>query len=259
MGNTYISREVSDRIATVSISNPPLNFLSGEVLTELESCIVRLEEDAEVRVIIITGMGKAFASGADINEMSNVRSDAEASAISLAGQKTLNRIEQCGKPVIAAIHGFCMGGGLELALSCHIRFASDKCVFGMPEMQIGLLPAFGGCFRLPAVIGASRTFELVFTGRKLSSSEALDLKLVNTVFPSETHMSEVHKVAKRMTQNSSAAMRLTLKTILKSRELSPAETMKLEAQSVGDLYNLHDLKEGVFAWVDKRKPDFIDT
>jgi enoyl-CoA hydratase len=258
MKYSYIRFESSEGIATVTIENPPLNFLHGKVLSELENCIEVLDHDKVVKIIIITGSGKAFASGADINEMGTVRSDSEASAISIHGQRVLNRVEQCNKPVIAAIHGFCMGGGLELALACHMRFASEKCIFGMPEMQIGLLPAFGGCYRLPLAVGTSRTFEMVFTGHRLNSSEALQIGLINSVFPCDSFLTEVKKIAKKMTLNSSAAMRLTLKAIMRSRELAPTETMELESQSVGELYNMHDLKEGVWAWLAKRKPDFTD-
>jgi enoyl-CoA hydratase len=158
--------------------------------------------------------------------------------------------------VIAAIHGFCLGGGLELALSCHMRFASDKSIFGMPEIQIGLLPAFGGSYRLPATIGCGKALQMIFTAQKINSSQALELRLVNDVFPADSILDEVRKIALQMCKYSSATMRFVLQTMLNGRFTGIGETMKAESEAVGKLYDMNDLKEGVFAWIEKRKPNF---
>lgn len=256
MRNGRIESNTADGIAIVSINNPPVNSLPGYMMLELEKCIGQLATDSQVKVIIITGTGKTFATGADISEMGDVKSATQASAISVTGQRVFSCIEQCPKPVIAAIHGFCFGGGLELALSCHMRFASDKSIFGMPEIQIGLLPAFGGSYRLPATIGYSRALQMILTAQKINSSQALELQLVNDVFPSDTMLDEVRKIALQMCKYSSATMRFILQTMLNGRFIGIGETMKAEAEAVGKLYDMNDLKEGVFAWIEKRKPNF---
>ena len=258
MEKQRIKIEIKSKVALLIIDNPPVNSLPGELLLELGKNIDQLANDSQVKVIIITGTGKTFATGADINEMGNVKSAVEASAISISGQKAFSIIEQCPKPVIAAIHGFCFGGGLELALSCHMRFASDKSVFCMPEIHVGLLPAFGGSYRLPATIGYSRALQMILTAQKINSSRALELQLVNDVFPYDTLLDEVRKIALQMCKYSSATMRFILQTILNGRFTGIGETMKAEADAVGRLYDMNDLKEGVLAWIEKRKPEFKD-
>jgi enoyl-CoA hydratase len=258
MGKGKIESNIADGIAVVSINNPPVNSLPGYIMLELEKCINQLTNDSNVKVIIITGTGKTFATGADISEMGDVKSATQASSISVTGQRAFSRIEQCPKPVIAAIHGFCFGGGLELALSCHMRFASDKCIFGMPEIQIGLLPAFGGSYRLPAIVGTGKALQMILTAQKLNSSEALALGLVNTLFPAESLLENVKKIAMQMTKASSATMRFALESVLKARYNTLTEIMNFESESVGKLCDMHDLKEGVSAWIEKRKPNFMD-
>jgi len=253
-----IESSVAKGVAIVSIDKPPVNSLPGYLLVELEKSIEHLAKDSRVKVIIITGTGKTFATGADINEMAGVKSSAEARAISETGQKAFSKIEQCPKPVIAAIHGLCFGGGLELALSCHMRFASDKTIFCMPEIQIGLLTAFGGSYRLPAAIGYGRALQMLLTSQKIESSQALSFGLVNDVFPTESMMDQVEKIALQMCKYSSATMRYILQTVLNGRSTGMNETLKAEAEAVGKLYDMNDLREGVFAWIEKRKPNFKD-
>jgi enoyl-CoA hydratase len=258
MDNHKIEIEVADGIAIITIKNPPLNSLPGELLNNLGTCFDELKNNPAVKVIILTGTQNSFATGADINEMKQVKSAGEAANISKLGQSVFTKIEQCPKPVIAAIHGFCLGGGLELALSCHIRFASEKSVFGMPEIQIGLIPAFGGSYRLQAIIGTGKALQMILTAQKLNSGEALALGLVNSLFPPETLLENVKKIALQITKASSASMRFTLETIMKARFSTLTEAMNAESETIEKLYDMHDLKEGVHAWLEKRKPNFID-
>jgi enoyl-CoA hydratase len=258
MNHPNLSVEILEKIAIVKIDNLPANSLTGELLKSLDSCIADFYHNQEVKVVIITGSGKSFATGADIDEMGQVKSDEEAADISKLGQSVFMKIEQCPKPVIAAIHGFCLGGGLELALSCHMRFASEKSIFGMPEIQVALIPAFGGSYRLPAIVGTGKALQMILTAQKLNSSEALALGLVNTLFPVESLLGNVKKIALQMTKASSASMRFTLETVLNARFATLTETMNTESESVGKLYNMHDLKEGVYARLEKRKPNFTD-
>lgn len=258
MENGKIECKTADGTAVVTINNPPVNSLPGYLLLALGKCMDQLANDSQVKVIIITGSGKTFATGADIHEMGDVKSAGEASDISRTGQKVFDRIEQCPKPVIAAIHGFCFGGGLELALSCHMRFASDKSFFSMPEIQVGLLPAFGGSYRLPATIGYGKALQMILTAQKINSSQAHDFHLVNEVFPAELMLEKVKTIANQMCRYSSATMRFILQTVLNGRFTGIGETMKAESEAVGKLHDMNDLREGVFAWLEKRKPNFKD-
>jgi enoyl-CoA hydratase len=258
MSYQYILTDISEKIAVVSINNPPMNCLSGELLISLDSTIRELNENRKVKVIIITGEGRLFATGADIAEMGRCATAEEAKRMSQLGQQVLLNIENSSKPVIAAINGFCLGGGLELALSCHIRIASEKAVFGMPEIYLGMIPAFGGSYRLTRISGSSRALQMILTGDKIKSGEALAIGLVNMLFPGETLMEEAKKLAGRMTGKSSASMRLVLKSILEGSCRNIDEAMEIESAGVAELYNMHDLVEGVHAFLEKRKPDFTD-
>jgi len=258
MNYPNLSVEISEKTAVVVINNPPWNCLSGELLMNLDSCIRELNQDRSVKVIIITGEGRLFASGADITEMGRCKTAEQAKEMSRLGQKVFLNIENGSKPVIAAINGFCLGGGLELALSCHIRIASENSVFGMPEIYLGMIPAFGGSYRLPRIIGTSMAMQLILTGDKIKSDEALAIGLVNAVFPKEALIKEVKKIAAKMTGKSSASMRLALRSVFHGLGTDIENAMEIESSCVGELYDMHDLVEGVHAYLEKRKPDFTD-
>ncbi len=258
MSYPNIRTEISEKIAVVEIKNPPDNCLSGKLLISLDSTVKELNQDKNVKVIIITGEGRLFATGADISEMGRCQTAVEAKAMSQLGQEVLLNIENSPKPVIAAINGFCLGGGLELALSCHIRIASDKSVFGMPEIYLGMIPAFGGSYRLTRLIGSSRALQMILTGDKIRSGEALATGLVNMLCPGEILMEEAIKIAGKMRGKSSASMRLVLKSIYRGASKDIEGAMEIESDSVAELYNKHDLIEGVHAYLEKRKPDFTD-
>ncbi len=204
MESQKLTVNITDGIGVLSINNPPLNSLPGELLKSLEQSFEELAKDKRVKVIILTGSGKSFATGVDIEELVGCPSAEAASNISGVGQEALLKIEQCPKPVIAAISGFCMGGGLELALSCHMRFASERSIFGMPELKFGLIPAFGGSYRLPATIGTGRALQMILSSEKINSQEARSLGIVNDVFPANTLMEKVKSIALKMTELSSA-------------------------------------------------------
>lgn len=258
MSYSNLSIEISEKIAVVKIKNPPWNCLSGELLMNLDSCQKELNQNKEVKVIVITGDGRLFASGADVVEMGRCKTAEQAKGMSQLGQRVFINIENSPKPVIAAINGLCLGGGVELALSCHIRIASDQAVLAMPEIYLGMIPAFGGSFRLPGVIGSSRALQMILTGERIKSSEALTSGLVNMIFPEETLLSEALKIAGKMTGKSSASMRLILKSVLAGRGKDIGEAMEIESSGVAELYDMHDLVEGVHAFLEKRKPDFTD-
>lgn len=258
MSYSNLSMEISEKIALVTINNPPGNSLSGELLMNLDSCITELTQNKKVKVIIITGEGKAFATGADVAEMGRCKTAEQARGMSQLGQKVFLNIENSPKPVIAAINGFCLGGGVELALSCHIRIASNQTVMGMPEIYLGMIPAFGGSYRLPRAIGSSRALQMILTGEKLKAGEAMSAGLVNMLFPKENLIEEAKKIAGKMTGKSSASIRLALRSVFLGLGKDIETAMEIESSGVGELYDMHDLKEGVYAFLEKRKPDFTD-
>jgi enoyl-CoA hydratase len=220
--------------------------------------MIDLIQNQDVKVIIIAGSGRVFATGADVTEMGRCTTAEQAMEMSELGQQVLMNIENSPKPVIAAIDGFCLGGGLELALSCHIRLASDHSVFGMPEIHLGMIPAFGGSFRLPRVIGTGRAIQLVLTGDRIPCTEALAMGLVNRITKRETLMEEAKKLANILAGRSSGSMRLALNSIRLGSGTDINTAMGIESSCVGELYGMHDLIEGVHAFLEKRKPDFTD-
>jgi enoyl-CoA hydratase len=224
----------------------------------LDNCIKKLNQDKNVKIIIITGKGRLFASGADISEMGKCKTSIQAKEMSQLGQKVFLNIENSSKPVIAAINGFCLGGGLELALSCHIRIASDKSIFGMPEIYLGMIPAFGGSYRLPRIVGISRAMQMILTGDKINSKEAMAIGLVSMIIPKKELLEEVRKIAGKITGKSSASIRLALRSVFLGIGKDIISAMEIESSGVGELYDMHDLKEGVYAFLEKRKPDFTD-
>lgn len=196
MSNRYLDLEISEKIALISLDNPPVNALKIALLGNLDKSMGVLTKNPRVKVIIITGKDRIFSSGADIKEMSGRKSGKHAKAMSSLGQQVLQNIENSPKPVIAAINGFCLGGGLELAMSCHIRIASDHSILGMPEISLGMIPAFGGSFRLPRLVGKSKAIELILSGRKIQSDEALSIGLVDLIVPGKSYSRRPENVQK---------------------------------------------------------------
>ena len=258
MIHSKLSVEISEKIAIVKIDNPPGNSLSDEVLKLLDKNFEELNMDPFVKVIILTGAERCFSTGADIKEMGNCKTAEEAKAMSVLGQKVLLNIENSRKPVIAAINGFCLGGGLELAICCHIRICSDHSVFGMPEINLGMIPAFGGSYRLPVIMGRSRAIQMILTGEKVTAEVALATGLVNKIVPKDLVMTEAMNLAGKLTARSSSTMGQMFKSMNKGAETDIVNAMKIESSCVGELYDMHDLVEGVHAYLEKRKPDFLD-
>jgi enoyl-CoA hydratase len=253
-----LSIEISEKIAIVTINNPPGNSLSGEVLKDIDSCINGLNENPDVKVIIFTGNGRIFATGADITEMGRCKSAEQAMEMSRLGQNVFFKIENSQKPVLAVINGFCLGGGLEFAISCHMRIASEHSVFGMPEITIGMIPAFGGSRRLPGIVGRGKALQMILTGEKILSQEALTIGLVNFIVPADKLMDEAKKLALKITGKSSLSIKHALRSVISGSYTDIGTAMEIESSCVGEMYNGHDLIEGVTAYLEKRKPDFLD-
>jgi enoyl-CoA hydratase/3-hydroxyacyl-CoA dehydrogenase len=251
-----VKLDVMDDIATITMFRPEaMNALNEKVLSELKEIVSRLSEDTSVRVVIITGEGPAFIAGADIKTM--LKADREsAEEYTRFGQGVMDDIEGIGKPVIAAINGYALGGGLEVALACDIRIASTEAQMGFPEVGLGIFPGFGGTQRTTRLIGKGKACELIFTGDHISAEEAFDIGLINRVVPAKALMGEARKLAQRIASRGPIAVGLAKKAINQTLQTSLDEGLEFELEGVMQTFDTEDQKEGMTAFIERRKPEF---
>jgi enoyl-CoA hydratase/carnithine racemase len=244
-------------VATVTINRPKvLNALNTPTLDDLRRAILELKADAAVRAIIVTGAGdKSFVAGADINELA-VQTPTGGREHALAGQHVFDLIENMGKPVIAAINGYALGGGCELAMACTLRIAADSAKLGQPEVTLGIIPGYAGTQRLPRLVGKGAAMELMLTGTPVSAEQALRLGLVNRVVPAADLMSETRKLAAQLASGAPVAMRYIINAVNKGFEMPFAEACQYEATLFGLVASTGDMREGTSAFLEKRKPTF---
>ena len=256
---TYKNLLVERRGAvTVLFVNRPdvLNALNRETLGEIEACALQFAGDPAQGALIVTGAGeKSFVSGADINELA-VLDPRGAEAISRFGQRVLDALERCAKPVIAAINGYAFGGGCELALACHIRIASENAVFGLPEVSLGIIPGYGGTQRLPRLIGPGRALEMILSGRRVKADEAERIGLVNRVVPREQVLEEAVKLAQAILKNGPLAVAAALEAAQRGLDLPSDAGLRLESSLFGILASSQDMHEGLKAFLEKRPASF---
>jgi len=260
----YVKVSVEDRIAILTIDHPPANAFNEQTVRDLASAFDEVSANPEVKAIIITGAGQfAFVAGADINEIKEQIDNARAGKgvkreLIVEGQKLFNRIEQSTKPVIAAINAVCLGGGQELAMACHMRIASDTARFGQPEVNLGLLPAWGGTARLPRLVGRGKAIELILTGDMIPAQEAARLGLVNKVVPAGQVVKTAMDLAKKITSKSALAIAAILEAINHGMEVNLLDALKLEEEKFVELCGTEDGYEGVSAFLQKRQAKFQD-
>lgn len=249
--------ELGDGLARITIDRPDkLNALNGTVIAELGDAVTRIETDAAVRGVILTGSGqKAFVAGADIAELT-AQSPMEGKTRSRLGQQVFRRLELCGKPVIAAINGFALGGGCELAMACHIRIAAEHARFGQPEVKLGIGPGYGGTARLPRLVGKGRALELLLTGGMIDAAEAYRIGLVNRVVPADRLLPEAETLLRTILDNGPLAVRACLDAVEAGLETNLDQALLLEANYFGLLSATEDMREGTKAFLEKRKPVF---
>ena len=249
--------EKKGAIAYVTLNRPKvLNALSHATWENLEAAFEDAREDEAVRGVILTGAGdKAFIAGADISELAHV-SAVEAERSSSYGQKVLNLIENLGKPVIAAINGFALGGGCETAMACTIRIASENAKFGQPEVKLGVIPGGGGTQRLPRLVGKGRALQMILSGEMISAQEAYRIGLVNEVVPAAEVMARAEGILKQIFANAPLAVKYSLEAVNKGLETSQSEGQALEAAFFGLCAGTEDKKEGTQAFLQKRAPCF---
>ena len=250
--------EKRNGIAYVTINRPDkLNALNPKVMQELQECFRDIEKDNEVRAVILTGAGeRAFVGGADINELA-VQTPVEGKEMSVRGQKILDFIENLGKPVIAAINGFALGGGCELAMACTLRIASENARLGQPEVKLGLIPGYAGTQRLPRLVGKGRALEMLLSGDPISASEAYRMGLVNQVVPAQDLIATAEKLAQKIMANAPLAVKFALEAVNHGLEMPEAEGQFLEATLFGLCCTTADMKEGTRAFLEKRPARFV--
>ena len=249
--------EKNDGICTVKINNPQtLNALNAEVLNELESAFDLIRDDNEVHVVVITGEGKAFVAGADIAYMRDL-DPSGAKKFSEDGSRVFRKIETLNKVVIAAVNGFALGGGCELAMACDMRIASPKAKFGQPEVGLGIIPGFSGTQRLARLIGMGRAKELIFTGSHIDAEEAYRIGLVNKVTEKENLMEETYKIADKIKSNSRVAIKYAKEAINRGTETDIETGIAFESNVFGLCFASEDQEEGMDAFIEKRHPKFL--
>lgn len=253
----YLKIEQQDEIATLIVNRPEkLNALSGEVIDELDRAFHHLAGDDAVRGIILTGAGeKAFVAGADIAELARM-GPISGVRTSRQGQDAFRFLEKMPKPVIAAVNGFALGGGLELALACHLRIASENARFGLPEVKLGIIPGYGGTIRLPRLVGRGRALELMLTGEMIGAEEAYRIGLVNRVVPLTELQATAEALLKKITANGPVAVALALEAVDHGCDTTIDDALTLESNLFGLLASTEDMREGMQAFLEKRPANF---
>ena len=256
-GEDFLNLHVEGGLAILTVNRPRvLNSLSIAVLEEMRKALRQLAQDRTVRVVVLTGAGdKAFIAGADIQEMLALTTTGMRE-FSRLGQEVTNLLQAMSKVTIAAINGYALGGGFELALACDIRIASDEAQIGLPEVSLGIFPGFGGTQRLPRLVGRGKAAELIFTGERVDAIEAERIGLVNKVVPSENLMEEVKKLAEAILARGPISVRVAKEAMNRADEVGLGAGLQYEREAFGQIAGTKDKEEGMRAFVEKRKPEF---
>lgn len=245
--NRLLDIQIENNLAVLTLNNPPVNALSKGLIAELKAAFMDLSKKENIKAVIITGAGRTFCAGADIKELAAIKISGEGEAFAKNGQGLMDTIEKSDIPVIAAINGACVGGGNELAMACHIRIASENAWFSQPEINLGIIPGFGGTHRLPKLIGRAKAVELILTGDKISAKDALALGLVNKIVNSEKLMEEVKAIANNIASKGEIAASACLNGIYGVEE---------EYKLFGRVCETEDKREGINAFLEKRRAVF---
>ena len=253
----YVTAVASDRVATVTIDRQEkLNALNPDVISEMDEVFAEIRDDPATRAVVLAGAGdKAFVAGADIGVLARM-DPIGGVEVSRRGQEVFRRIERFPKPVVAAVGGYALGGGCELALACHLRVASERASFGLPEVGLGIIPGYGGTARLARLVGLGRAAELILTGEMIDGPRASEIGLANLVVPHGELMDHARKLAGRIAANAPVAVRMALASLYGAEETAMEHSLAFEANVFGLLASTDDMKEGMAAFLEKRKPVF---
>jgi enoyl-CoA hydratase len=252
----FLSYTIENGVAFVTIQRPPANALSSAIIKELSSVFDEIETKEEIRVVVLHGEGRFFSAGADIKEFTTISSGDGFSRLAADGQELFERIETYPKPVIAAIHGAALGGGLELAMSCHIRLVTETAKLGLPELQLGLVPGFAGTQRLPRYVGTAKAAEMLFTSEPISGKEAAEYGLANHAYAEEDLMPKARELAFKIARKSPVALKAAINLLNFSKHENYYKGVQKEAEYFGEVFVSEDAKEGISAFIEKREPVF---
>lgn len=252
----FLSWTVENHVAKVTINRPPANALSRALILEVNELLNAVEHDDSVRVIVLHGEGRFFSAGADIKEFTSIKTGEEFSALAASGQEIFERVERFSKPVIASIHGAALGGGLELAMSCHMRIVSENAKLGLPELQLGLIPGFAGTQRLPRLVGMPKAAEMLLTSEPISGLEAVQWGLANRAYAEDELLAKTMELASKIAKKSPVAMKAAIDMLQFAKTYAYDEGVKAEAQSFGTVFVSEDAQEGISAFIEKREPSF---
>ncbi len=252
----FLSWKVEDYVAVATISRPPANALSQGLIQEVNAMLDALEHDDAVRVILLHGEGKFFSAGADIKEFTSVASGEEFAGLAKVGQVVFERMETFPKPILAAIQGAALGGGLELAMGCHMRFVTENAKLGLPELQLGIIPGFAGTQRLPRYVGMAKAAEMMFMSEPISGIEAVQWGLANKAFTNEELFPKTLEIAKKIAKKSPIALKAAIDALQFAKTASFHEGVEAEAKAFGTVFDSADAKEGIAAFIEKREPVF---
>ncbi|MDF2722410.1 MAG: enoyl-CoA hydratase [Paenibacillus sp.] len=260
MNLAHVRLEVANRVGRVTIDRPPVNALNRQTIAELHRVFDAIEANAEIKAVVVSGAGRCFVAGADVRELTEAFGDSgKAEALSREGQLLFDKIERCRKPVIAAVNGACLGGGLELAMSCHIRIAAAEAKLGLPEIKLGIIPGYGGTQRLAKLTNPAKALELILTGDPIDGSEAERIGLANRTCPAHELLAEAVALAELIAlERSSVSVRRAMDAVLKGVEMTREQGQELESAHFGALLMTGDAEEGIQAFLEKRKPEFRD-
>jgi enoyl-CoA hydratase/carnithine racemase len=249
--------DTADRVATTTLNRPPMNPISSRMIEELGDAFDAIENDGEVRAVIVTGAGeKAFCAGADVGEFGQAFAEGSVKELVMTRHRLFTRIERFPKPIVAAINGYALGGGCELAMSCHLRLMAESATAGQSEINLGIIPGYGGTQRLPRLVGRTRALELLLLGDRISARRALEIGLVNRVCDAASLMDVAREIADRLARQAPVAMRLIIDSVNRGLETTIENGLEIEADNIVAVASTEDAMEGVMAFMQKRAPEF---
>ncbi|MCP8967379.1 enoyl-CoA hydratase [Ectobacillus ponti] len=253
----FLSVAVEEYVAVVKVNHPPANAMSSKVFAELSAVLDELEKNGHVRAVVVHGEGRFFSAGADIKEFTGIEEAHAAAELAQRGQIVFERLEKFPKPVIAAIHGAALGGGLEFAMSCHMRLVTENAKLGLPELNLGLIPGFAGTQRLARYVGFAKACELMLTAEPITGVQAVQAGLANAAYADEAALLEAAMtLAKKAAAKSPSSVRAVMELLQTVKTSQYYEGVQREAQLFGEVFTTEDGKEGVAAFLEKRKPSF---
>ncbi len=252
-----IAVDRADRIATITLNRPPMNPISTLMIEELHAVLDGIEKDSEIRAVILTGSGdKAFCAGADVAEFGQAFGEGSVKQLVMTRHELFTRVERFPKPVIAAVNGYALGGGCELAMSCHLRLIADTATVGQPEINLGIIPGYGGTQRLPRLVGRTYAYEMLLLGDRISAERALEIGLVNKVSGASSLMDDARELAGRLAKQAPIAVKLIIDSVNRGLETTIEKGLEIEADNITAVSATEDAMEGVMAFMQKRPADF---